>query len=150
PSGGRRPQNHRLGTRRPGRRPGMARPQSRPARPRTRRRCGGTPPELPDAAGPNMSSHVVLTTRTPIGRQPMGASRHRGGGVMAERKRLSDILLNGERDRLEKAWSTTKAADDLKPLPSGEYRCRIARGELFKARGGTPGYKLTLEVLDGE
>jgi hypothetical protein len=69
---------------------------------------------------------------------------------MAERKRLSDILMNPERERLERTWSTTKAADDLKPIPAGEYRCRVVSGELFNARGGTPGYKLTLEVLDGE
>src|SRR5512135_3817 len=69
---------------------------------------------------------------------------------MAERKRLSDILMNSERERLERTWSTVKAADDLKPIPSGEYRCRIVNGELFNAKSGTPGYKLTLEVLDGE
>jgi hypothetical protein len=69
---------------------------------------------------------------------------------MAERKRLSDILMNSERERLERTWSTVKAADDLKPIPSGEYRCRIVNGELFNSRSGTPGYKLTLEVLDGE
>ena len=44
----------------------------------------------------------------------------------------------------------TKAADDLKPIPAGEYRCRIVNGDLFNSRGGTPGYKLVLEVLDGE
>ena len=69
---------------------------------------------------------------------------------MAERKRLSDILLNSERERLERTWSTTKPADDLKPIPAGDYRCRIASGELFTSKNGTPGYKLTLEVLDGE
>src|SRR5512135_2137919 len=69
---------------------------------------------------------------------------------MAGRKQLSDILLNSERERLERTWSTVKAADDLKPIPSGEYRCRVVNGELFNAKSGTPGYKLTLEVLDGE
>jgi hypothetical protein len=69
---------------------------------------------------------------------------------MSGRKRLSDILLNSERERLERAWTATKAADDLTPLPSGEYRCRVVNGELFNARSGTPGYKLSLEVLDGE
>jgi hypothetical protein len=69
---------------------------------------------------------------------------------MSGRKRLSDILVNSERERLERAWTATKAADDLTPLPSGEYRCRVVNGELFNARSGTPGYKLTLEVLDGE
>ncbi len=69
---------------------------------------------------------------------------------MAERKRLTDILLNSERERLERAWTTTKAAGDLKPIPAGEYRCRLASGELFTSKGGTPGFKVRLEVLDGE
>jgi hypothetical protein len=70
---------------------------------------------------------------------------------MAERKRLSDILpLNSEREKLEDAWDSTKPADDLKPLPSGEYRCAVLCGELFTAKSGTAGYKLTLEVIDGE
>jgi hypothetical protein len=69
---------------------------------------------------------------------------------MAERKRLSDILLNSERERLGRVWDTTAPADDLKPLPPGEYRCRVADGALFTARSGTPGYKVTLEVLDGD
>jgi hypothetical protein len=69
---------------------------------------------------------------------------------MGERKKLSDILLNSDRERLERTWSTTKPADDLKPIPAGDYRCRVTSGELFTSKSGTPGYKLTLEVLDGE
>ena len=69
---------------------------------------------------------------------------------MAERKKLSDILLNNERDRIAGIWASAKPADDLKPIPSGEYRCRVIDGALFNAKGGTPGYKLTLEVREGE
>src|SRR5512135_989319 len=69
---------------------------------------------------------------------------------MTERKRLTDILMNSERERLERTWSTTKAADDLKPIPAGDYRCRILDGTLFNSKGGTPGFKLTFEVCDGE
>jgi hypothetical protein len=69
---------------------------------------------------------------------------------MNERKKLTDILLNSEREKLGRIWESTKAADDLKPLPSGEYRCTIASGELFNAKSGTPGYKLKLVVVDGE
>jgi hypothetical protein len=69
---------------------------------------------------------------------------------MSERKKLSDILLNSERDRLSTLWQSAKPADDLKPIPSGAYRCRIIDGALFNARSGTGGYKLTLEVLEGE
>jgi hypothetical protein len=69
---------------------------------------------------------------------------------MPERKKLSDILQNSERDRIAGIWQTVKPADDLKPIPSGEYRCRIIDGVFFNARAGTPGCKLTLQVLDGE
>lgn len=69
---------------------------------------------------------------------------------MADRKRLSDILLNSERERLAQSWESTRAADDPTPIPSGEYLCRIVGGELFASRSGTPGYKLALEVSSGE
>jgi hypothetical protein len=69
---------------------------------------------------------------------------------MAERKRLSDILLNSERERIARTWASAKPADDLNPIPPGEYICRVVDGTLFTARSGTPGYKLTLEVKDGE
>ena len=35
-------------------------------------------------------------------------------------------------------------------MPSGEYRCSIASGELFTAKKGTLGYKLKLVVVEGE
>lgn len=69
---------------------------------------------------------------------------------MFERKRLSDILLNSERDRLTKAWTVTAAAAEMGPIPADEYRCRIIDGGLFVSKTGTPGYKLTFEVLDGD
>jgi hypothetical protein len=70
---------------------------------------------------------------------------------MPERKKLTDILLNSDREKLDGQWDSTKAADDLKPLPSGEYRCSIASGELFTAKkNGTLGYKLKLVVVEGE
>jgi hypothetical protein len=69
---------------------------------------------------------------------------------MTERKKLADILLNSEREKLDRQWDSTKAADDLKPLPTGEYRCSFASGELFTAKKGTLGYKLKLVVVEGE
>jgi hypothetical protein len=69
---------------------------------------------------------------------------------MAERKKLADILLNSERDRIAGIWASAKPADDLKPIPSGEYRCRVVDGALFTSKKETPGYKLTLEVKEGE
>jgi hypothetical protein len=69
---------------------------------------------------------------------------------MSTRKKLADILLNSERETLGRVWEATKAAEDLKPLPSGEYRCRVASGELGNSKQGTPGYKLKLVVVHGE
>lgn len=65
------------------------------------------------------------------------------------RRQLSDIL-NGGTDILRSAWESTKAAEDFAPLPSGSYECRLMAGELFKSKSGTPGYKLTFSVIDGE
>lgn len=65
------------------------------------------------------------------------------------RRRLSDIL-NGGADSLRSQWTTTEAAGDFKPLPTGVYVARIASGELSKAKTGTPGYKLCFKVLEGE
>jgi hypothetical protein len=69
---------------------------------------------------------------------------------MSERKKLSDILLNSEREHLDRLWNNTKPAEDLKPIPKGLYRCRIIKGEPFRAKSGTLGYKLTLEVIERE
>jgi hypothetical protein len=69
---------------------------------------------------------------------------------MTDRKKLSDILHGPGRDALAKQWRDTEAAKDLEPLPPGEYIFRIAAGELFTSRQGTPGYKLKLEVVEGK
>ncbi len=68
-----------------------------------------------------------------------------------ERKRLSDILSNGNGDNFRNNWDSTDAADEFGPLPRGEYAVRILSGELFTSkRNSTPGYKLTCEVTEGE
>ena len=69
---------------------------------------------------------------------------------MAERKKLSDILMNSQRERIAGAWASAKPAYDLKPIPPGEYRCRIIDGALFNAKAGTPGFKIIFEVKEGE
>ncbi len=67
------------------------------------------------------------------------------------RKSLSDILRNGDRDALARAWGDAKAAEDFAPLPSGEYVARIVGGDLFTSKTkGTAGYKLAFRVLEGE
>ena len=69
-----------------------------------------------------------------------------------QRQRLTDILRsNSAREQLARAWDDTKAADEFKPLPSGEYIARIIDGGLFTSRTNqTPGYKLTFQVVEGE
>ena len=70
---------------------------------------------------------------------------------MSVRKSLSDILRAGDRDRIASTWKSTQAADDFKPLPGGEYIARIENGEFEASRTkGTPGYKLTFLVIEGE
>jgi hypothetical protein len=67
------------------------------------------------------------------------------------RRSLSDILRNGDRESLSRAWGETEAAEDFAPLPSGEYVARIVGGELFTSRTkGTAGYKLAFRVLEGD
>jgi hypothetical protein len=65
-----------------------------------------------------------------------------------QRKRLSDILPGA--GGLADTWAKTEAAAEFAPLPKGEYDAVIVQGELFTARTGTPGYKLTFEVPEGE
>ncbi len=67
----------------------------------------------------------------------------------APRPKLSDIL-NGGTDALRNAWNSAEAADDFKPLPKGEYVAHIISGELAASGKGTPGYKLTFKVIEGE
>jgi len=70
---------------------------------------------------------------------------------MHERKSLSDILHNGDRESLQKAWNETQAAVDLGPLPAGEYVARIVEGEPVQSRSNrTPGYRLTFKVVEGD
>jgi hypothetical protein len=66
-----------------------------------------------------------------------------------ERKRLSDIL-NGDRETLNRAWDSTKAADDFGILPAGQYIAHVFGGDLNTSRRGTPCYKLTFKVIEGE
>jgi hypothetical protein len=69
---------------------------------------------------------------------------------MNKRKTLTDILLNSDRESLTSLWNTTAAAAEFAPLPKGEYIFRILTGELFTSKNNKPGYKLTLEVAEGD
>lgn len=65
------------------------------------------------------------------------------------RKSLSEILHNGQQSKLASAWQSTAAAGELEPLPPGEYVATIERGELFTAKSGTPGFKLSFRIIEG-
>jgi len=67
------------------------------------------------------------------------------------RKSFSEILHQGDQEKLSRAWSETAAAEDFAPLPAGEYVARVLSGALFSTRTKrTAGYKLTFRVLEGE
>ena len=66
------------------------------------------------------------------------------------RRRLSDILANGQSGNLRDVWNRTEAAADFAPLPARTYTARVVSGELFNSKSGTPGYKLAFRVLEGE
>jgi hypothetical protein len=64
---------------------------------------------------------------------------------------LSDILSGSNGDNFVTQWKSTEAAKDFEPLPPGTYLLRVLNGELFSSRQrGTPGFKLTCEVAEGE
>lgn len=65
------------------------------------------------------------------------------------RRRLSDILAGGA-DSLRKQWESTTAAGEFAPLPAGVYAAHVHAGELFTAKSGTAGYKITFKVIEGE
>ena len=65
--------------------------------------------------------------------------------------KLTDILGNGDGERIRRAWNETEAAGEFGPLPPGEYTAHIVNGELEQSqRKGTPGYKLEFKVIEGE
>lgn len=67
------------------------------------------------------------------------------------RKSLSDILKNGQQQKLAAVWDSTNAAEDFKPLPSGDYTALVEAGELFTSKTkGTAGYKLAFRIIEGE
>lgn len=66
--------------------------------------------------------------------------------------RLTDILAAGSGGGdIRDLWDSTEAAGELGPLPPGEYVAHIIAGELAASRTkGTPGYRLTFAVVEGE
>ena len=68
---------------------------------------------------------------------------------MTPKKKLSEIVKNMA--ALKQQWAATKPAPDTdKPIPPGEYVCDLIDGAGFEARTGTPGFKVTLKVKEGD
>ena len=116
-------QRHRgLGTRRPRRGAGLARSQSGLAGRRARRRAGALCPAPPKPPSP---APLAVALTQPISSDLRRARRIAADGLgithedssMSERKKLADILLNSDRERLDRAsGNRPKPADDLKPI----------------------------------
>lgn len=69
---------------------------------------------------------------------------------MTPKKRLTDILHGGERERIAAAFNETDAATDFEPLPPNTYDAHLIGLDLFNSRGGTPGVKMTFRVVEGD
>ncbi len=68
---------------------------------------------------------------------------------MQPKKKLSEIVKNMA--ALKKQWAaTTPAPDTDKPIPMGVYILDVVDGTAFEAGTGTPGFKFTLKVKEGE
>lgn len=67
-----------------------------------------------------------------------------------EPNKLADILQGSSSDDWAKDWETIEAAPERKPIPPGEYLCRTVEAKRFKSAKGKHGYKVTLEIIEGE
>lgn len=64
--------------------------------------------------------------------------------------RLAAMYAGDELADLTKQFEAAEAASDSAAIPPGRYRCLAVSGELHKSRSGTPGYRVTFCVEDGE
>ena len=51
---------------------------------------------------------------------------------------------------LHELWNDTEAAAEFAPVPADRYQCRLVGGQLGKSRHGTPVFRLTFEITEGE
>jgi hypothetical protein len=67
-------------------------------------------------------------------------------------RKLSEILRQSNiNSTIESLWGSTEAASDYGKIPAGEYTADIVAGEAIEGRAnGTPGYRLTFVVVDGD
>ena len=65
--------------------------------------------------------------------------------------KFSEIVSDETDSDITKAFDDAQAASDFEALPSGTYTAHIVAGELSKSKKkGTPSYKLTFRVIEGE
>jgi hypothetical protein len=64
--------------------------------------------------------------------------------------RLAAMYGGDELADLTKQFNEATVASDAAAIPPGRYHCRAVSGELHKSRSGTPGYRVTFVVDDGE
>jgi hypothetical protein len=71
-----------------------------------------------------------------------------------QKKSLTDILragAGGGADWINDNWGNIAPAPDFgSPVPKGNYVAHVLDGALFNAGTGTPGYKVTFEIIEGE
>jgi hypothetical protein len=69
-----------------------------------------------------------------------------------ERKSLSDILRGSDSgsDWIGGNWGDISPAPEYGPIPTGRYIAHAVEGELFSAGTGTPGYKITFAIAEGD
>lgn len=64
--------------------------------------------------------------------------------------RLAAMYGGDEITDLAQQFDAAEAASDSAAIPAGKYRCLAVSGELHKSRGGTPGYRVTFCIDEGE
>jgi hypothetical protein len=66
------------------------------------------------------------------------------------RRRLSDILSEGQQKNIFQGWEQVKAAEDFAVLPAGTYEARITDAYPSAAKTGTGSFKLVFQVVEGQ
>jgi hypothetical protein len=95
--------------------------------------------------------HAKIPDRSPLFKTLDQFTQTGGIDTMNEKKSLTDILRGSSLENIKKTWGETQAADEMGPLPAGEYVARIIVGELTKSRRNeTPSYHLAFKVIEGE
>jgi hypothetical protein len=64
--------------------------------------------------------------------------------------RLASMYAGEELADLTKQFHDAEAASESAAIPAGRYRCLAVSGELHKSRSGTPGYRVTFCIEDGD